>query len=82
MSKIREEVVSMAEEMVYTRRDTFGRVYFDFCETGDQHMLAPGVPPEGRRQCRTFLEDLVPELAFQKRGTISIIVQFKPDDEG
>lgn len=68
---------------VYVRRSgPDGRIVFDRCPTDGAHLAAPAnqdVKPEPRRNCRVFLDDLVPEQVIGKKGHWTVSLMFIED---
>jgi hypothetical protein len=60
---------------VKVHRDVFGRVYFDECETDEQHLTKPA--EDGvRTHCRLYLDRVVEELVG-KRGNVVVHIVFQ-----
>lgn len=55
----------------YVRKDIFGRLFLDRCESDEVHLTSPrGVPDAERPGCRKYFEDfLVPTSLLGKRIT-------------
>lgn len=63
----------------YARRDEFGRLMFDQCETTHKHLTdASRTTPNG--VCLVSLEQLIPDEALNRRGKWVINIYFEPDD--
>lgn len=61
------------------RRDVFGRIVIDECESDSQHLTRPLKPTETERQlCRHLIEEAFQDLVG-KKGTLVLNITFKED---
>lgn len=67
-------------ENVFVHVDQFGRVYFDKCQTDEEHILVPKPTDGDYRRCRTWMQDLLPKEAVGKKGTLKISIEFTPEE--
>lgn len=45
----------------YLRRDQFGRLFIDECQTDEEHLTLPLPEGQERRTCRDYIDDIIPE---------------------
>jgi hypothetical protein len=65
----------------YIGRDCFGRVFFDACESEEQHLVNPKMKPGAERPgCRHYLEDLVPNNLIGKQARVTVTIHFTPPE--
>jgi hypothetical protein len=50
-------------------RDPVGRLYFDTCKDGAEHMAKPVPDDQERRTCRTYLDDLLAPMIGDESPT-------------
>lgn len=67
------------QKSVYAKVDVYGRVYFDKCETDEEHAEAPVKDGDDRRRCRVYLDQLIDKEDLGVKGTWSIKLTFEPE---
>jgi hypothetical protein len=55
----------------YIRRDGFGRLYIDKCESDEKCLTTPAEGKE-RRDCRVYLDNLIPDVMDGKKVCLQI----------
>ncbi len=62
---------------VHVRRDVFGRIVLDECESDSAHLRFAEAPPgDDRPRCRQLLEELFADLVG-RHGTLSVDIFFE-----
>lgn len=66
----------------YLRKDQFGRVFIDTCQSDEEHLTSPLPPGQERRTCRKYLSDIFPVPNDQtKRVKISYEIHILPENQ-
>lgn len=76
-----QPIITHGKLQGYLRRDSFGRLFIDKCQTDDTHLT---VKTEGNERpgCRTYLEDvLVPDGVLEKNVQVYFEIRIKPCTE-
>lgn len=63
----------------YVGQDCFGRVFFDACESEEQHLVNPNMKPSAERPgCRIYLDDAVPKNLIGKHAYVTVHIRYTP----
>jgi hypothetical protein len=66
----------------YVGQDCFGRVFFDRCESEEQHLVNPAMEPGAERPgCRLYLDDLMPKSFIGTNVRVTFTMRIEPCTE-